>query len=48
MEKLERKRLTVWAIVFILIGVLGAIFLPNDSFTVFVDLIKSIMQSLIM
>lgn len=48
MEKLERKRLTVWAIVFILIGVLGSVFLPNDSFSVFVDLIIAIIQNLIM
>jgi hypothetical protein len=41
------KRFSIWAVIMIAIGLLTGIFLDTEVFTVFVDLLKTIITSLI-
>jgi hypothetical protein len=47
MAQVDKKRLTAWAVALIIIGVLASIFLPADTLSIFVDLLKTIIQHLI-
>jgi hypothetical protein len=47
MEIKERKRLTIWAVIIISLGIITGVFLPTEVYTVFVDLLKTIITSLI-
>jgi hypothetical protein len=47
MGKVDKKRLTAWAIALIIIGLLSAFFMPADTLAIFVGLLKSIIQHLL-
>jgi hypothetical protein len=47
MGKVERKRLTYWALSLLLIGGIASVFLPDEKLAHFIDLMKSIIQNLL-
>jgi hypothetical protein len=46
-DKDKIKRLSVWAGIIMLIGLLSGLFLDPETFSVFADLLKEIITSLI-
>jgi hypothetical protein len=48
MAQVERKRVTYWAISLLLIGGIASVFLPAEKLGHFIDLMKSIIQNLLL
>lgn len=46
-KKKRTKRLAIWALFIIIIGAIGAVFIPSETYSSFVELLKDVITHLI-
>jgi hypothetical protein len=46
-KKSKIKRLAIWAVFIIALGFIGAMYIPNETYSSFIDLLKDVITHLV-